>query len=134
MSFAYLICVEFFSKGCSLSEIWDLEAPRNRESPPLCDTLLTMTVDHFYPLFRNAHYALFRIHDLSMRLVYLYSLRTKIEPLILLMRVTVCSLSRLNDCEDYIIHFWLELNAHTSVAQSCLGFDSCHKMFRVSAE
>ncbi|XP_047518603.1 probable C-mannosyltransferase DPY19L1 [Pieris napi] len=60
-------CYGRSSKGCSLTEIWDLESPKNRESPPLCDTLLTTTVDHFYPLFRNAHYAVFRIHDLSVR-------------------------------------------------------------------
>ncbi|CAK1554934.1 unnamed protein product [Leptosia nina] len=56
-----------FSKGCSFADIWDVEAPSLRKEPRLCDTLLTTPVEHFYPLFKNGHYSVFRIHDVSVR-------------------------------------------------------------------
>ncbi|XP_041989068.1 probable C-mannosyltransferase DPY19L1 [Aricia agestis] len=60
-------CYGRSNKGCSFADIWDVEEPELRARPPLCHTLLTQTVDHFYPLFRNEHYALLRVHDFSVR-------------------------------------------------------------------
>ncbi|CAK1556034.1 unnamed protein product [Leptosia nina] len=60
-------CYGRSSKGCSFADIWDVEAPSLRKEPRLCDTLLTTPVEHFYPLFKNGHYSVFRIHDVSVR-------------------------------------------------------------------
>ncbi|XP_072941392.1 protein C-mannosyl-transferase DPY19L1 [Epargyreus clarus] len=53
--------------GCTFENIWDAEVPALRSNPVLCRSLLTTPVDHFYPVFRNQHYAVFRIHDISVR-------------------------------------------------------------------
>ncbi|XP_059044903.1 probable C-mannosyltransferase DPY19L1 [Achroia grisella] len=63
----YKYCYGRSSKGCSFYEIWDIEAPEYRGRPRLCHILLTETVEHFFPMFRNDHYAVFRIHDVSVR-------------------------------------------------------------------
>ncbi|XP_045781456.1 probable C-mannosyltransferase DPY19L1 [Maniola jurtina] len=54
-------------RGCSFENIWDIEAPALKSNPKLCHVLLTEPVEHFYPVFRNEHYAVFRIHDFSVR-------------------------------------------------------------------
>ncbi|XP_048003791.1 probable C-mannosyltransferase DPY19L1 [Leguminivora glycinivorella] len=53
-------------KGCSFEDIWNSEYP-GRRGPRACHELLSGTVDHFYPVFRNNHYAVFRLHDYSVR-------------------------------------------------------------------
>ncbi|XP_052754448.1 probable C-mannosyltransferase DPY19L1 [Galleria mellonella] len=60
-------CYGRSSKGCSFQDIWDVEWPSKRGQPRLCHTLLSEPVDHFYLVFRNDHYAVFRIHDVSVR-------------------------------------------------------------------
>ncbi|KAM3956853.1 protein C-mannosyl-transferase DPY19L1 [Aphomia sociella] len=60
-------CYGRSSKGCSFEDIWDIEYPSHRGRPRLCHTLLTEPVDHFYQVFRNENYAVFRIHDVSVR-------------------------------------------------------------------
>ncbi|XP_026488812.1 protein C-mannosyl-transferase DPY19L1 [Vanessa tameamea] len=60
-------CYGRSKKRCSFEDIWDVEAPALKSNPKLCHTLLTEPVDHFYPVFRNEHYAVFRIHDFSVR-------------------------------------------------------------------
>ncbi|XP_073964047.1 protein C-mannosyl-transferase DPY19L1 isoform X2 [Choristoneura fumiferana] len=60
-------CYGRSNRGCSFEDIWDIEAPQHRDAPRACHRLLTEPVDHFYPVFRNKHYAVFRIHDYSVR-------------------------------------------------------------------
>ncbi|CAK1587821.1 unnamed protein product [Parnassius mnemosyne] len=60
-------CYGRSNNGCSFGEIWDIEAPATVSRPQLCHTLLTESVDHFYPVFRNQLYTVFRIHDFSVR-------------------------------------------------------------------
>ncbi|CAH2101419.1 unnamed protein product [Euphydryas editha] len=60
-------CYGKSKKGCSFENIWDIEVPALKSNPKLCHTLLTEPVDHFYPVFRNQHYAVFRIHDFSIQ-------------------------------------------------------------------
>ncbi|XP_046975494.1 probable C-mannosyltransferase DPY19L1 [Vanessa cardui] len=60
-------CYGRSKRRCSLEDIWDAEAPGLRSRPRLCHALLTEPADHFYPVFRNDHYAVFRVHDFSVR-------------------------------------------------------------------
>uniref|UniRef100_A0A2H1VG96 SFRICE_004681 n=1 Tax=Spodoptera frugiperda TaxID=7108 RepID=A0A2H1VG96_SPOFR len=60
-------CYGRSSIGCSFEDIWDIETPWLSKRPTICSTLLTQPVDHFYPVFRNEHYAVFNIHDYSVR-------------------------------------------------------------------
>ncbi|VVD03919.1 unnamed protein product [Leptidea sinapis] len=61
-------CYGKSDRGCKFSDIWDVETGDSmRERPPLCHILLTESVDHFYPVFMNAQYSVFRIHDISVR-------------------------------------------------------------------
>ncbi|XP_038221527.1 probable C-mannosyltransferase DPY19L1 isoform X2 [Zerene cesonia] len=61
-------CYGRSNKGCSFSDIWDSAAAAAlRGQPRLCHTLLAHGADHFYPLFRNPQYAVFRVHDVSVR-------------------------------------------------------------------
>ncbi|XP_063391046.1 protein C-mannosyl-transferase DPY19L1 [Cydia fagiglandana] len=53
-------------QGCSFEDIWESEYP-SRRGPRACHALLAGTQDHFYPVFRNNHYAVFRLHDYSVR-------------------------------------------------------------------
>ncbi|XP_063632060.1 protein C-mannosyl-transferase DPY19L1 [Cydia splendana] len=53
-------------QGCSFEDIWESEYP-SRRGPRACHALLSGTQDHFYPVFRNNHYAVFRLHDYSVR-------------------------------------------------------------------
>ncbi|XP_049883578.1 LOW QUALITY PROTEIN: probable C-mannosyltransferase DPY19L1 [Pectinophora gossypiella] len=53
--------------GCSFQNIWDIEAPSYTGRPKLCHTLLTKPTDHLYRVFTNEEYAVFRVHDLSVR-------------------------------------------------------------------
>ncbi|CAG9574103.1 unnamed protein product [Danaus chrysippus] len=60
-------CYGKSNRGCSFKSIWDTEAPHLSSRPSLCHTLLTQPVEHFYRVFRNTHYAVFRIHDFEVR-------------------------------------------------------------------
>ncbi|XP_068625984.1 protein C-mannosyl-transferase DPY19L1 [Battus philenor] len=60
-------CYGRSNKGCSFLDIWDIEAPTLSHRPSLCHKLLTEYVEHFYPVFRNQQYAVFRVHDYSVR-------------------------------------------------------------------
>ncbi|XP_013174495.1 PREDICTED: probable C-mannosyltransferase DPY19L1 [Papilio xuthus] len=60
-------CYGRSNKGCSFADIWDIEEPALARLPQLCNLLLTENVDHFYPVFRNQQYAVFLVHDYSVR-------------------------------------------------------------------
>ncbi|CAH0599343.1 unnamed protein product [Chrysodeixis includens] len=60
-------CYGRSSTGCSWLDIWDADRPGRRGQAVACRTLLTRPVDHFYPVFRNERYAVFNIHDYSVR-------------------------------------------------------------------
>ncbi|KAJ8703767.1 hypothetical protein PYW07_013061 [Mythimna separata] len=62
-----MYCYGRSSTGCSFKDIWDVEAPWLSSRPSMCHTLLTQPVEHFYPVFRNDHYAVFNVHDYSVR-------------------------------------------------------------------
>ncbi|XP_013143702.1 PREDICTED: probable C-mannosyltransferase DPY19L1 [Papilio polytes] len=60
-------CYGRSNKGCSFADIWDIEEPALSRLPQLCNTLLTDSAEHFYPVFRNQQYAVFLVHDYSVR-------------------------------------------------------------------
>ncbi|KAJ0169881.1 hypothetical protein K1T71_014487 [Dendrolimus kikuchii] len=60
-------CYGRSTRGCSFENIWDVESPNLGNRPLVCHTLLNKPVDHFYMVFRNDHYAVFNIHDYSVR-------------------------------------------------------------------
>nr|XP_049703808.1 C-mannosyltransferase dpy-19 [Helicoverpa armigera] len=60
-------CYGRSTTGCSFRDIWDVEAPWLVGRTALCHTLLSEPVEHFYPVFRNEQYAVFNVHDYSVR-------------------------------------------------------------------
>ncbi|PZC72578.1 hypothetical protein B5X24_HaOG210909 [Helicoverpa armigera] len=60
-------CYGRSTTGCSFRDIWDVEAPWLVGRAALCHTLLSEPVEHFYPVFRNEQYAVFNVHDYSVR-------------------------------------------------------------------
>lgn len=60
-------CYGRSKKGCSFQDIWDVEVPARKRDPSSCLTLLLSPAEHLYPVFRNQHYAVFNVHDYSVR-------------------------------------------------------------------
>lgn len=60
-------CYGRSSMGCSFENIWDIEKPELADRPLLCHTLLNTGVQHFYPVFRNDHYAVFKVYEYSVK-------------------------------------------------------------------
>ncbi|XP_023949283.1 probable C-mannosyltransferase DPY19L1 [Bicyclus anynana] len=60
-------CYGKSGKGCSFEYIWDVEVPALKSNPKLCHVLLTEPVEHFYPVFKNEHYTVFRIYDVGVQ-------------------------------------------------------------------
>ncbi|KAL4714815.1 hypothetical protein ACJJTC_002674 [Scirpophaga incertulas] len=59
------LCYGRSSENCTFEEIWEHERPDLTREPLLCRQL--HTADHFYQLFKNSHYAVYRMHDLSVQ-------------------------------------------------------------------
>ncbi|XP_075989352.1 protein C-mannosyl-transferase DPY19L1 [Anticarsia gemmatalis] len=60
-------CYGRSSKGCSFQDIWDAETPWHAARASTCRVLLNERVEHFYRVFSNQHYAVFSVHDYSVR-------------------------------------------------------------------
>ncbi|CAH2062413.1 unnamed protein product, partial [Iphiclides podalirius] len=60
-------CYGRSNNNCSFGAIWDVQSPMLSKRPLLCHILLTEHVEHFYPVFRNGEYAVFMVHDVSVR-------------------------------------------------------------------
>ncbi|GBP36280.1 Probable C-mannosyltransferase DPY19L1 [Eumeta japonica] len=60
-------CYGRSKRGCTFEEIWDMEVPALRGRPRLCHRLLTDELEHFFLEYETDKYAVFRIHDYSVR-------------------------------------------------------------------
>ncbi|RVE49065.1 hypothetical protein evm_006311 [Chilo suppressalis] len=60
-------CYGRSSLNCTYESIWDKERPDLSDRPSLCRVLDTTRVDHFYPVFKNHRYTVFRVHDMSVQ-------------------------------------------------------------------
>uniref|UniRef100_S4PA37 Protein dpy-19-like protein n=7 Tax=Pararge aegeria TaxID=116150 RepID=S4PA37_9NEOP len=60
-------CYGKSGRGCTFEYIWDIDTPALKSNPKLCHVLLTEPVEHFYQVFRNEQYAVFRIHDYGVQ-------------------------------------------------------------------